>query len=154
MQKIEHTEDQRVADGDEGITATEHQAIDDLLDERCERGHPLPPHSLAESVDLRLQRYQIRVALKRLTICRKRSVGVSQRFMASREIDIGDGVPGRLRDGLAVRVERLAVALLLVVHETEIVIGLGIRGAERDRPMVRVFGFVENAERGIGETEE
>ena len=40
VQEVQHAEDQRVADGDEGIAAAQHQPIDDLLDERRDRGHP------------------------------------------------------------------------------------------------------------------
>src|SRR5262249_43197236 len=38
VQQVEHPENQRIARGDQGITASQHQPIDDLLDERRQHG--------------------------------------------------------------------------------------------------------------------
>jgi len=57
--------------------------------------------------------------------------GLTERFVAGGEIDIGDSVIRSLRNGLAISCESLAVALLLVVGQAKIVVGVGIRGLER-----------------------
>ena len=110
---------------------------------------------LAQRVDLLLHRLQIRVALEGLAVRGERLLGLPERFVAGRQVDVGDGVVGGLRDGLAVGGEGLPVAPLA--------------GGTRGRDSCRPAGFVGlsamarryagfrlgvGAERGVGQAEE
>src|SRR6266571_1121375 len=81
--------------------------------------------SLAQRVNLLLHRVQRGIVMESL-------LWLPERLVAGTEIDVGHGIIRGLRDGPTVGGEGLAVALLLVVHEAEIVVGMGIRGAEGD----------------------
>ena len=80
--------------------------------------------------------------------------GLPERFVAGGEIDIGDSVIGGLCEGLAVGSESLVVALLLVIGQTKIVVGMGVRGPESDGMTIGGFRPGMGSQGSIGQAEE
>src|SRR5262249_1751502 len=112
------------------------------------------PYSPGQRIDLLLERLEVGVAAKGLPVGGKRLLRLAEGFVSGPEVGVGHRVVGGLGDGLAVRLESLTVAALLVVDQAEVVVGVGVPRAEGNGAEVLGFGLGMGSRGSICQSEE
>src|SRR5437764_5956021 len=118
------------------------------------RCHPLSPHLLPQHRDFLAYELQTGVTLQCLLVGEQGWFDLPQRLVAGSEIGIGHGIVRSPVNGLLMCLDRLGVALLLLIHKAQIVVRLGILRGKRDGMAIGGLGFATGPQGGVCHTEE